>query len=285
MAARSQASSFACVVTQRGAAAWHGRRELWHGCSVSRCRIPNRAAPPGIRPVEPGEVWNNPVTLERGVVVELPWLNDQGRAVADLTALPGARVAGEHMHPALLESFSVQEGELTVMRDGRKSVLRAGERAEVEPASGTTGGTRADVEAVVRVEITPGERFVHMIETLYGLAREGHVNKRGMPHPLQLALFAVEFSDALGWANDRRPSRRCSCSACSRRSLAARATAPPTRRCRERRSPCARPTRLGQAERLGCRAGPTGYRAGDRLPPNLPWCARRRAPARSSATV
>ena len=36
-----------------------------------------------------------------------------------------------------------------------------------------------------------------MIETLYGLAREGHVNKRGMPHPLQLALFATEFSDVI----------------------------------------------------------------------------------------
>ena len=34
-----------------------------------------------------------------------------------------------------------------------------------------------------------------MIETLFGLAREGHVNKRGMPDPLQLALFATEFSD------------------------------------------------------------------------------------------
>ena len=49
----------------------------------------------------------------------------------------------------------------------------------------------------MRVEITPGERFVHMIETLYGLAREGHLDKRGMPHPLQLALFATEFSDVI----------------------------------------------------------------------------------------
>ena len=34
-----------------------------------------------------------------------------------------------------------------------------------------------------------------MIETLFGLARLGHVNSKGMPHPLQLALFAREFSD------------------------------------------------------------------------------------------
>ena len=47
------------------------------------------------------------------------------------------------------------------------------------------------------VEITPGERFTHMIETFFGLAREGHVNKQGVPHPLQLALTAPEFSDIL----------------------------------------------------------------------------------------
>ena len=55
----------------------------------------------------------------------------------------------------------------------------------------------ADVEAVVRVEVTPGERFAHMIETLFGLAREGHVNGKGMPNLFQLALTAQEFSDVI----------------------------------------------------------------------------------------
>ena len=49
----------------------------------------------------------------------------------------------------------------------------------------------------MRVEVTPGERFAHMIETLFGLARLGHTNAKGLPHPLQLALFAQEFSDVM----------------------------------------------------------------------------------------
>jgi quercetin dioxygenase-like cupin family protein len=163
---------------------------------------PDPVGPPDTRPIEPGEVWVNPVTLERAIVVELPWSNDEGRVIADVTALPGARVAGEHLHPALLEVFSVQQGELTVMRDGRKSVLRAGDRVEIEPGVWHDWWNEGDVDAIVRVEITPGERFVHMIETLFGLAREGHLNKRGMPHPLQLALFATEFSDVIVF---RRP--------------------------------------------------------------------------------
>ena len=158
---------------------------------------PSLVAPPDTRPIETSEVWENPVTLERAVILELPWSNEEGRAVAQLTALPGARVAGEHMHPALLESFSVEEGELTMLRDGRRSVLRAGERAVIEPGVWHDWWNEGDVDAIVRVEITPGERFVHMIETLFGLAREGHVNKRGLPHPLQLALFATEFSDVI----------------------------------------------------------------------------------------
>ncbi len=140
-------------------------------------------------------MWENPVTRERAVILEMPWLNAEGRVVADLTALPGARVVGEHLHPTLHETYSVQAGELTMLRDRQRTVLRAGDQAHIEPGVWHDWWNEGDVDAIVRVVITPGERFAHMIETLFGLAREGHVNARGMPHPLQLALFATEFSD------------------------------------------------------------------------------------------
>jgi quercetin dioxygenase-like cupin family protein len=158
---------------------------------------PDPAAAPDTRPIEPGEVWENPASLERLVIVDLPWLNDEGRAVFDMTALPGARVAGEHLHPALHERFTVQKGELTVVRDGQPSVLRVGETGEAGPGVWHDWWNEGDVDAVVHVEITPGERFIEMIETFFGLARHGHLNKRGMPNPLQLALTAPEFSDVV----------------------------------------------------------------------------------------
>ena len=55
---------------------------------------PNPGAVPDTRPIEPGEVWENPVTLDCAVLVEAPWWNDAGRAVADMTALPGAPALG-----------------------------------------------------------------------------------------------------------------------------------------------------------------------------------------------
>ncbi len=131
------------------------------------------------------------------MIIELPWQNAQGRAIAEMTALPGARVVGEHLHPAIHESFSVLQGELTVIRDGQRSTLRAGESADVEPGVWHDWFNEGAVDAVVRVEVTPGARFAHMIETLFGLAREGHVNAKGMPDVLQLAVTAQEFSDVI----------------------------------------------------------------------------------------
>ena len=104
---------------------------------------------------------------------------------------------GEHRHPRLVEQFTVLEGELTVKRDGRTSTFHRNETAVIEPGVWHDWWNAGDRDAQVRVEITPGERFVHMIETFFGLARLGHTDAKGMPHPLQLALSAREFSDVI----------------------------------------------------------------------------------------
>jgi len=48
----------------------------------------------------------NPVTGERSVILERPWDNPAIRVTGELTALVGARVMGEHRHPALVEQFT-----------------------------------------------------------------------------------------------------------------------------------------------------------------------------------
>jgi quercetin dioxygenase-like cupin family protein len=158
---------------------------------------PDPSAPPDLTPIKVGEVWENPVTGERATILELPYENREGRATAELTALVGARVVGEHLHPALVERFTVLEGELTLKLGGETTILREGEAAVVEAGVWHDWWNASDRDARARVEITPGERFAHMIETLYGLARLGHTNAKGMPHPLQLALFGREFSDVI----------------------------------------------------------------------------------------
>lgn len=168
---------------------------------------PDPNGPPDLTSIQVGEESENPVTGERATILELPWANPEGRVVAELTALVGARVVGEHFHPGLVERFTVLEGELTVKRDGQTSVLREGESAVIEAGVRHDWWNASDRDARVRVEITPGERFAHMIETFFGLARLGHTNAKGMPHPLQLALTAGSSATSSCSAS---PRRQCS---------------------------------------------------------------------------
>jgi quercetin dioxygenase-like cupin family protein len=169
---------------------------------------PDPNGPANLTPIRVGEVWENPVTGERATILELPYKNPEGRATAELTALVGARVVGEHLHPALVERFTVLEGELTLKLDGQTSVLREGESAVIEAGVWHDWWNAADRNARARVEITPGERFAHMIETLYGLARLGHTNASGMPPPLQLALVGREFGDVIVFRSPPRAIQR-----------------------------------------------------------------------------
>lgn len=168
-----------------------------HARSQKRRSHPDGDAQPDRTPVKVGEVWENPVTGERGTILELPHTNPEGRVIVELTALVGARVVGEHRHPGLVERFTVLDGELAVKHDGQTSILRKGETAVIEPGVWHDWWNAGDRDALVHLEITPGERFAHMIETLFGLARLGHTNGKGMPNPLQLALTAQEFSDVI----------------------------------------------------------------------------------------
>ena len=158
---------------------------------------PDPHGPPDRTPIKVGEVWENPVIGERATILERPWDNPAGRATAELTVLAGARGVREHCHPALVEQFTVLEGELTVKRNNQTSILHQGETAVISPGVWHDWWNAGDRDARVRVEVTPGERFLFMIETFFGLARLGHTDAKGMPSPLQLALTSLEFSDVI----------------------------------------------------------------------------------------
>jgi hypothetical protein len=61
---------------------------------------------------------------------------------------------------------------------------------------------RTPIEAGEVWENPATGELARVVETLFGLAREGHVNEKGMPGPLQLALIGREFSDVIVF---RRP--------------------------------------------------------------------------------
>src|SRR5262245_19435876 len=96
---------------------------------------PDPNAPADLTPIRVGDVMENPVTGDRATVLELPWTSPEGRVVAELVARAGARLAGEHSHAGIVESFTALEGELTVKRDRLTSILGEGETAVIEPGT------------------------------------------------------------------------------------------------------------------------------------------------------
>lgn len=158
---------------------------------------PATQLPPCERPMGRDEHFENPVTGERGRITVLPWEHADGTLVGTMTARAGARVAGEHMHPTLRERFEVITGELMVLQNGDITVLQAGDVAEIAPGVWHDWWNSSSVPAVVRLEVAPGERFLHMLETLFGLAHEGYTDQRGMPNLLQLAMLDQEFCDVV----------------------------------------------------------------------------------------
>src|SRR5215213_3330318 len=76
-----------------------------------------------------GTVLHNPASGEYARVVE----HTLERVVGELLAVPGAAVAGPHIHPGQEERFEVLEGVMGYRRDTHRGELRAGGSVTVPP--------------------------------------------------------------------------------------------------------------------------------------------------------
>ena len=155
-----------------------------------------------------GDIYENPVTGERVVVIEGGEDTGGTYLVGELTVSPGGQVIGEHIHDHLEETFEVLAGRINVRLDGTEFELGAGERAEVPRGVAHDWWNASGEDAVVRVRVEPAGRFEEMLTTVFALARAGRTNDKGMPGLLQLALFAREFESVLRVTTPPRPVQR-----------------------------------------------------------------------------
>ena len=154
----------------------------------------------------PRPVFENPVTGERVVVLTDARQHPEQVLVSHLFIRPGGRVAAAHVHPTVDERFLVLSGEVGFLIGDRKRTLGAGEGASVRAGVVHDWWQVGDTEAQVIVEVIPGVRFAEMVGSMFGLARDGKVNSKGLPDPLQLAVMGHEYGDVI-----RSRSRRRSC--------------------------------------------------------------------------
>ena len=145
----------------------------------------------------PRPVFENPVTGERVVVLTDARQHPEQVLVSHLFIRPGGRVAAAHVHPTVDERVLVLSGEVGFLIDGRKRTLGAGEGAAVRAGVVHDWWQVGETEAQVLVEVIPGVRFAEMVGSMFGLARDGKVNSKGLPDPLQLAVMGHEYGDVI----------------------------------------------------------------------------------------
>jgi quercetin dioxygenase-like cupin family protein len=137
-----------------------------------------------------GQTLRNRVTGETLVFRTTSADTNGERVVVETFVEPNGAVAAAHVHPAQEERFEVLAGEVEFRLGKRKLVAKPGDRV-LEPA-GTPHRFRNVGEETAHFvcEVTPALGFEQLIETMFSLAEDGKVNRKGMPNPLRLAVVA-----------------------------------------------------------------------------------------------
>jgi quercetin dioxygenase-like cupin family protein len=155
-----------------------------------------------------GDVFVNPVTGERAIVLEGTDDTAGQRVAVELLVDPGGAVLGEHLHPSLEETFEVLEGTMGFRIDGVEREGRPGTVETIAPGTWHDWWNAGSDELRAKVTISPGRRFEQAIQTLFGLAIDGRTNAKGMPNPLQLAVIGQDFDDVIVFRSPPRIVQR-----------------------------------------------------------------------------
>jgi quercetin dioxygenase-like cupin family protein len=142
-----------------------------------------------------GKILENPVSGERITFRKTAADTDGELLEFDLELTPEGQVPGKHVHPSQEERFEVLAGTMK-FKMGRKTVIaEAGEVVTVPAGVAHKFANGSDEPAHVRVQVRPALEMERLFETAVALAKEGRTTGKGMPKPLDLALYVSEFSD------------------------------------------------------------------------------------------
>ncbi len=142
-----------------------------------------------------GQILDNPITGER-IIFRQTAADTGGELLAiDLVLAPDGHVPGAHVHPSQEERFKLVSGTMKFRLGRKKIIARAGDVVVVPAGSVHRFANAGEEPARVRVEVRPALKMEQLFETTVALAREGRTNRKGMPKPLDLALFVREYED------------------------------------------------------------------------------------------
>lgn len=151
-------------------------------------------------PNEPEMRWfKNPHDGQQFRIVALPTPSAPGRFVLEYRYLPfrGETAVPAHLHPTATESFEILAGRARYRLNGIEGLLGPGDRIVMPPGLPHVHPWSASDEPlhVRQTGVTdPADpagilASIQAQITIYGLAREGRVNRAGLPNLLQLAVL------------------------------------------------------------------------------------------------
>jgi quercetin dioxygenase-like cupin family protein len=148
-------------------------------------------------PMRAGEVYVNPASGERAVVVLGTDETAGKRLVVDLHLRPNGGMIGRHYHPKIREQFRVLTGSLAYTLNGNERIANVGESVDIPPGTLHDFWNPGKEAALVRVDVQPAERFVALIKNGFSLAQDGKTDRTGKPGILQIAMLAREFDHVI----------------------------------------------------------------------------------------
>jgi quercetin dioxygenase-like cupin family protein len=142
-----------------------------------------------------GQVLENPVSGERIVFRETA-ADTGGKLLAiDVELSPDGHAPGMHVHPLQEERFEVISGRMRFRVGLRTAIAEPGDVVVVPRGTAHAFENAGTGDARARAEVRPALRMEELFETAVALAREGRTTKKGLPRPLDLALFVNEYRD------------------------------------------------------------------------------------------
>jgi quercetin dioxygenase-like cupin family protein len=147
--------------------------------------------------IRAGDRLVNEVTGETITFLETAADTDGAYTLIEVEVAPGGGVPMAHVHPNQSETFEVISGELSMKAGGDTLVAKAGDVVTVAPGQVHKFWNAGDAPVTFRCTVAPALEFERFLETMFALAADGKLNKRGMPSPLRLAAIAnAHFADS-----------------------------------------------------------------------------------------
>lgn len=123
--------------------------------------------------------------------------HEGGLVWGELELEPRAAGPPEHIHGAMTERFMVAEGTLSLMVNGEKRILQAGEMLEVPPGTPHKPFNETDARVVVRGPMTADyalpEQFAVFLTQAYGFFDESPAHNQMPKAMLQMSRFAPKY--------------------------------------------------------------------------------------------